>query len=142
MILLALLIAAADPAFAAQAAPVVAENPVTTARSGLRFQVLRPGTGPRPGRRDAVLVTYEGRLADGTVFGAVAEPVGLRIADLVPGFAEAILLMNEGGRYRFWVPPGLGYGADGSPGVVPPDAELDFTLDLIRIGRPARPARR
>ena len=138
MIILALLIAAADPA------PVLAasENPVATTRSGLRFQVLRPGAGPRPGRRDAVLVRYEGRLADGTVFDTTQEPVGLRIADLVPGFAEAILLMNEGGRYRFWVPPRLGYGADGSPGVVPPDAELDFTLELIRIGRPARPPRR
>lgn len=139
MIVIALLLAAASPAPAIQPG---AENPVATTRSGLRFQVLRPGAGPRPGRRDAVLVSYEGRLADGTVFDTTQAPVGLRIADLVPGFAEAVLLMNEGGRYRFWVPPRLGYGADGSPGVVPPDAELDFTLELIRIGRPARPPRR
>jgi peptidylprolyl isomerase len=142
MLLLALLIAGADPGPVAQAASVVAENPVTTTRSGLRFQVLRPGTGPRPGRSDAVLVSYEGRLADGTVFDATEAPVGLSLADLVPGFAEALQLMNQGGRYRFWIPPTLGYGADGSPGVVPPNAELDFTLDLIRIGRPARPPRR
>jgi FKBP-type peptidyl-prolyl cis-trans isomerase FkpA len=139
MLLIALLVAIADPGPPAQA---TAENPVTTTRSGLRFQVLRPGTGRRPGPRDAVLVRYEGRLADGTVFDTTADPVGLRVADLVPGFAEAMRLMNEGGRYRFWVPPRLGYGAHGSPGVVPPNAELDFTLELLRIGRPAGPARR
>jgi FKBP-type peptidyl-prolyl cis-trans isomerase FkpA len=46
--------------------------------------------------------------------------------------------MNEGGRYRFWIPPRLAYGARGLRGVVPPSAELDFTLTLVRVGRPAR----
>ena len=94
-------------------------------------------TTARPG--DAVLVTYEGRLADGTVFDSAAQPVGLPVSDVVPGFTEALLLMNEGGRYRFRIPARLAYGAAGVPGVVPPDAELDFTLTLIRVGRPAAP---
>ena len=114
-------------------APVVVTTP-----SGLRFQVLQAGNGRRPGPRDAVRVTYEGRLADGTIFDAAAQPAGLRVADLVPGFAEALQLMNEGGRYRFWIPARLAYGARGLRGVVPPHAELDFTLTLIRVGRPAR----
>ena len=114
------------------------DTAVVTTASGLRFQVLQAGTGRRPKPGDAVLVTYEGRLADGTIFDSAAQPVGLRVSDLVPGFAEAVRRMNEGGRYRFWIPPRLAYGAQGSRGVVPPDAELDFTLTLIRVGRPAR----
>jgi FKBP-type peptidyl-prolyl cis-trans isomerase len=114
------------------------EAAVVTTASGLRLQVLQAGTGRRPGPRDAVRVTYEGRLADGTIFDSAPQPAGLRVADLVPGFAEALQLMNEGGRYRFWIPPRLAYGARGLRGVVPPDAELDFTLILVRVGRPAR----
>lgn len=124
------------------AAPAIAEAPaapVVTTPSGLRFQVLAPGSGRRPVRGDAVLVSYQGRLADGRVFDAAEQPVGLLVDATVPGFTEALLLMNEGGRYRFWIPPRLAYGAEGSGGVVPPDAELDFTLTLHRIGRPAAP---
>jgi FKBP-type peptidyl-prolyl cis-trans isomerase FkpA len=112
--------------------------PIVATASGLRFQVLQRGSGRQPQPGDAVLVTYEGRLADGTVFDSTAQPVGLRVSDLIPGFTEALQLMNEGGRYRFWIPPALAYGADGTPGAVPANAELDFTLTLIRVGRPAR----
>ena len=132
MLVLALLLAAAQPV-----APTGPPAVVTTA-SGLRFETLQAGTGRRPTREDAVLVTYEGRLADGTLFDSTTEPVGLGVADAVEGFTEALLLMNEGGRYRFHIPPALAYGAGGVPGVVPPDAELTFTLTLIRVGRPAR----
>ena len=111
---------------------------IVTTPTGLRFQVIEAGSGRRPTRQDAVRVTYEGRLADGTVIDSAAEPVGLLVAQTVPGFTEALLMMNEGGRYRFWIPPRLGYGAQGSGGVVPPDVTLDFTLTLIRVGRPAR----
>jgi FKBP-type peptidyl-prolyl cis-trans isomerase FkpA len=135
MILLLLFVAVANPSSPVPAQ--VVSSSVTTP-SGLRFQTVQAGTGRRPGPRDAVRVTYEGRLADGTLFDSAAEPLGLRVSDLVPGFAEALQLMNEGGRYRFWIPPRLAYGARGLPGVVPPYAELDFTLTLVRVGRPAR----
>lgn len=128
-------------ALQAAAPPPVALPPsseIMSTPTGLRFQVLEPGTGRRPSREDAVLVTYEGRLADGTMFDSAAQPVGLLVSQAVPGFTEALLLMNKGGRYRFWIPPRLAYGAAGSRGVVPPDAELDFTLVLINVGRPAR----
>ena len=61
----------------------------------------------------------------------------MRVADAVDGFTEALLVMNQGGRYRFRLPPRLAYGARGVPGVVPPNAELVFTLTLVRVGRPA-----
>jgi FKBP-type peptidyl-prolyl cis-trans isomerase FkpA len=124
-------------ALQAAAPPAAQEPPAIATASGLRFQVLAPGTGRRPRAGDAVLVTYEGRLGDGTVFDAAAQPVGLPVSDLVPGFTEALLMMNEGGRYRFRIPPALAYGAEGVPGTIPPDAELDFTLTLIRVGHAA-----
>jgi FKBP-type peptidyl-prolyl cis-trans isomerase len=120
--------------------PVPAEAPHSsvTTPSGLRFEVLEAGTGPRPAPGDAVLVSYVGRLADGTIFDSAARPVGLLVSGAIPGFTEALLMMNEGGRYRFVIPPRLAYGARGRPGIVPPNAALDFTLILVRIGRPAR----
>ena len=135
--LLALQAAAPIPApgpASASAAP--APSAIVTTESGLRFQVLQAGTGRRPTRHDAVLVTYEGRLGDGTVFDSAPEPVGVRVGQLIPGFTEALRLMNQGGRYRFWIPPNLAYGDVGSRGVVPPNAEVEFTLTLVRVGRP------
>jgi FKBP-type peptidyl-prolyl cis-trans isomerase FkpA len=102
--------------------------------------VLQAGAGRRPRPGDAVLVTYVGRLPDGTIFDSAAQPVGLSVSNAVPGFTEALLLMNEGGRYRFVIPARLAYGTRGRPGLVPPSAALDFTLSLLRIGRPAPPA--
>jgi FKBP-type peptidyl-prolyl cis-trans isomerase len=138
MLLLAILLSqAAAPAVPA-APPSAAERAAaSTTPSGLRFEEVRPGTGRHPGPEDAVLVTYEGRLADGTVFDAAAEPVGFAVAGVVPGFAEALMMMARGGTYRFWIPPELGYGAAGS-GPIPPNATLEFTVTLVDIGRPVR----
>jgi FKBP-type peptidyl-prolyl cis-trans isomerase FkpA len=123
---------AAAPPPAATAAPVA----VTTTASGLRLQVLEPGRGRRPGRRDTVQVTFEVRLADGHLVESSSRPEDLPVAEMIPGFSEALQLMHQGGRYRFWVPPALGYGAQGIPGAVPPNAELVFTLTLHRITTP------
>jgi len=124
-------------------APPPAEPPIVTTASGLRFQVLQPGTGRRPTRADAVVVTYEVHLAaDNRLVESTPAPAGVPVAGSIPGFTEALLLMNEGGRYRFWVPARLAYGHRGNPGMVPPDADLVFDLSLQRVGRPARPTRR
>lgn len=121
--------------------PVAAAEPpaIITTASGLRFQMLQVGSGRRPGPQDAVQVTYEVRLADGRLVESTPRPVGLPVTGLIAGFTEALQLMNQGGRYRFWVPARLAYGASGSPGMVPPDADLVFTLILIRVGRAAPP---
>jgi FKBP-type peptidyl-prolyl cis-trans isomerase len=127
----------------ASPSPSPAEPPIVTTESGLRFQVLAPGSGRRPTREDAVQVTYEVRLAaDGTLVEQTTAPAGIPVAGAIRGFTEALLMMNQGGRYRFWVPAALAYGRRGNPGAVPPNAELVFTLTLLRVGRPARPLRR
>jgi len=121
----------------AQAAPPP-PPPVVATASGLRFQTLKPGTGPRPAPADAVLIAYEGRLADGKVFDKSDQPVGMMVSGVIPGFAEALQLMNQGGTYRFWIPAPLAYGPEGAGGgAIPPNAELDFTVTLVDIGRPA-----
>ena len=135
MLMLAVLLAQAVPTPAS--APEQTPLSSLTTPSGLRFEVLAAGTGRQPGPGDAVLVTYVGRLADGTIFDSAAQPVGLLVSGAIPGFTEALQMMNEGGRYHFVIPPRLAYGARGRPGVVPPGASLDFTLTLVRVGRPA-----
>jgi FKBP-type peptidyl-prolyl cis-trans isomerase len=137
LFLLAVLLQAAAPATSP------GEPPVLTTASGLRFQVLAPGTGRRPTRADAVQVMYEVRLAaDGSLVEQTTEPAGIPVSGAIRGFTEALLLMNQGGRYRFWVPAALAYGRRGNPGAVPPNADLVFTLTLLRVGRAAAPPRR
>jgi FKBP-type peptidyl-prolyl cis-trans isomerase len=145
MLSLALLLAAAAPAPAAppSKAPPAAVSAVTTA-SGLRFETLEAGTGPKPGPNDAVLVMYQGRLSDGTVFDESKEPVAFGVGDLIPGFTEGLQLMNQGGIYRLRIPSAIGYGATGSGGSIPPNADLEFTVLLLDIAKfepaPAAPA--
>jgi FKBP-type peptidyl-prolyl cis-trans isomerase FkpA len=107
-------------------------NSQTTA-TGLRVETLAPGGGPRAQMGDAVLVTYEGRLTDGTRFDASPEPVPMTVGELVPGFNEGLTLMNEGGRYRLHIPAALAYGAEGMGGVIPPNADLVFDVTLVDI---------
>jgi FKBP-type peptidyl-prolyl cis-trans isomerase len=130
-----LLLALAAPAQAAAAPP---PRPIVATASGLRFQTLKPGAGPRPTADDAVLISYEGRLLDGKVFDKSEQPVGMMVSGVIPGFEEALLLMNQGGTYRFWIPAALAYGAEGAGGgSIPPNAELDFIVTLVDVGRPA-----
>ena len=141
MFSLALLLAAAGPASVPPRSfiPPVSVRAVVTTASGLRFETLWPGAGARPAATDQVLVTYEGHLADGTLFDASPQPAVLPVGGVVPGFAEALQLMQKGGRYRFWIPAALAYGADGIAGAIPPNAELEFIVTLIDM-RPAEAA--
>ncbi len=138
MSLLAILLAAATPAVAT--APAV---PTVTIRSGIRLETLESGTGPSPKKTDAVRVTYEVRLVDGTLVDSTAEPAGLLVSGVIPGLTEALLMMRKGGRYRILIPARLAYGKRGNAdGSVPPDADLVFTVKLLAIGRAAQPPRR
>jgi FKBP-type peptidyl-prolyl cis-trans isomerase len=123
----------AAPAPASQQANAAAQGGGETTASGLRVETLSPGNGPRPRMGDAVLVTYEGRLTDGTMFDSSTSPVPMTVGELVPGFNEGLTLMNKGGRYRLHIPAALAYGAEGAGGVVPPNADLIFDVTLVDI---------
>lgn len=128
---------ATDPkAFLAENAD---EEGVVTTPSGLQYKVLEQGTGPRPTERDVVMVEYEGRLPDGTVFDSTAgqQPATFPVMGVVPGFAEAVQLMQRGGKLRIWLPPELGYGTeerrDPQTGevVIPANSVLEFDMTLV-----------
>lgn len=114
---------------------------VVTTPSGLEYQVVREGSGPRATAQDVVLVNYDGKLANGKTFDASAThggPATLPVGGLIPGWVEGLQLMNKGSKYRFWIPPSLGYGPQGAgDGVIPPDALLVFDVELLEIA--ARP---
>lgn len=106
-----------------------------TTASGLMYRVIADADGEKPVATDTVLVHYEGRLADGTIFDSSyqrGQPAAFPLAGVIPGFSEGIQLMPKGSKYRFLIPPQLAYGVDGS-GPIPPNATLDFDIELLEI---------
>lgn len=112
---------------------------VTTTPSGLQYQVLTAGAGPKPAASDTVVVHYTGTLLDGTEFDSSVtrgEPARFSLDGVVAGFTEGLQLMPVGGKYRFWIPGNLGYGEQGTPGgPIPPNATLVFDIELIEIAK-------
>lgn len=110
---------------------------VITTASGLQYEILEPGNGPSPSAQDAVIVEYDGKLANGETFDASARhggPATLPVGGLIPGWVEGLQLMKTGGKYRFWIPPELGYGETGAGnGVIPANALLIFDVKLVAI---------
>lgn len=100
--------------------------------SGLQYRVIEEGEGASPTATDVALVTYTGRLADGTVFDSNEgrQPTPMAIGEVVKGFSEGLQLMRKGAKYEFRIPPELGYGAQAS-GPIPANATLDFVVTLV-----------
>jgi FKBP-type peptidyl-prolyl cis-trans isomerase len=112
-----------------------ARSGVKTTESGLQYEVMKQGSGPKPGPDDSVRVNYEGSLIDGTIFDssyARGEPVEFYLDGVIPGWTEGVQLMNEGSTYRFVIPPDLAYGPYGS-GPIPPESTLIFTVELLSV---------
>lgn len=110
---------------------------VQTTASGLQYQVLTEGKGPKPTDKDAVKVHYKGSLLDGKTFDSSydrGQPATIPLAQVVPGWREGIQLMPVGSKYRIWIPSKLGYGEQGTPGgPIPPNATLVFDIELLEI---------
>lgn len=112
---------------------------VQTLPSGVQYKVVRSGPpgGERPDRNDLVRVDYEGTLADGTVFDSsfqAGQPAVFVVGDVVPGWTEALQQMRVGDEWVVYVPPALGYGEQGRPGI-PPNALMVFRIKLLDIAR-------
>lgn len=124
------------PVATAPAAPAPAPGAVQTTYSGLKYEVLRPGTGPRPASYNRVKVHYHGYLPDGTVFDSSVqrgEPAVFGLNQVIPGWREGIPLMQTGAKYRFTVPPHLAYGARGAPPKIGPNQTLMFDVELFEV---------
>ncbi len=129
-------IAAVRPADQAYLRTNRAKPGVIVTPSGLQYQVLRSGSGPRAEKTDTVAVHYEGRLVDGTIFDSTyqrGQPAIFPVDQVIPGWTEGLQLMNAGSKYRFVIPPSLGYGTRGAAGVIPPGATLVFDVELLAI---------
>lgn len=109
---------------------------VTTLPSGLQYEVVRMGTGPKPTRRDAVTTHYHGTLLDGTVFDSSYErnePATFPVGGVIAGWTEALQLMPTGSKWRLYVPSDLAYGTQGAGGDIGPNATLIFDVELLRV---------
>lgn len=109
---------------------------VQTTASGLQYRVLQDADGPKPEKFAEVEVHYEGRLIDGTVFDSSyqrGEPISFLLSQVIPGWQEGVQLMPVGAKYELTIPPELGYGKAGVPGVIPKNAPLVFEVELLRI---------
>lgn len=114
-----------------------AKNPdIFSSKSGLQYEVITAGTGKKPKASAKVLVNYEGRLLDGTVFDssiAREQPVEFQVSQVIPAWTEALQMMPEGAKYRLYVPANLAYGEMGSGDAIQPNSSLIFDLELIEI---------
>ena len=110
---------------------------VQTTASGLQYQVVTEGKGPKPQPTDVVRVNYKGMLLDGKTFDSSydrGEPATFSLNQVVPGWQEGIAMMPVGSKYKFWIPAKLGYGDKGTPGgPIPPNATLVFEVELLDI---------
>jgi FKBP-type peptidyl-prolyl cis-trans isomerase FkpA len=104
--------------------------------AGVRVKTIAAGSGPIITASDGVLIEYEGKLDDGTVFDTSEGrgPAFFPVGGVVPGFSQALQKMQKGGRYQFTLPSELGYGETppaGSP--IPPNADLHFTVRVLEV---------
>ena len=104
---------------------------VQTTPDGVQYQVIEPGAGDKPTAADVALIEYKGSLLNGVQFDASkpGQPVALPVGQVVPGFAEAMMLMPRGAKYRVWIPPQLGYG-DQDNGPIPANSVLMFEISM------------
>lgn len=134
--------AAAEAGKAAKAAgeAFLAENGkkdgIVTLPSGLQYQVLKEGDGKKPSATDQVVCHYEGTLIDGTIFDSSYQrnqPATFGLNQVIAGWTEGVQLMQEGAKYRFFIPYNLAYGERGAGAQIPPFAALVFDVELKEV---------
>jgi FKBP-type peptidyl-prolyl cis-trans isomerase FklB len=109
---------------------------VKTLPSGLQYKVIKAGTGKKPKLTDTVTAHYKGTLIDGTEFDSSykrGQPVSFQVSGVIPGWTEALQLMEEGAKWQLFIPSNLAYGERGAGGIIGPNATLIFEFELISI---------
>jgi FKBP-type peptidyl-prolyl cis-trans isomerase FklB len=111
---------------------------VTTTASGLQYEVVTAGTGPKPAATDKVTVHYEGKLLNGKVFDSSikrGQPIDFPVNGVIQGWQEALQLMPVGSKWKLFIPSGLAYGERGAGGDIGPHETLVFDVELIKINQ-------
>lgn len=109
---------------------------VKTTPSGLQYKVIKAGTGKKPKATDTVLVHYRGTLIDGTEFDSSArrgQPLSIKVNQVIPGWTEAMQLMEEGAKWELYIPSNLAYAERGAGQQIGPNATLIFEVELISV---------
>jgi FKBP-type peptidyl-prolyl cis-trans isomerase FklB len=110
---------------------------VLVTESGLQYEILQQGEGKNPTLYDTVTVHYHGSLIDGTVFDSSitrGEPATFGVNQVIPGWTEALQLMNVGSKFRLYIPQELAYGAHPHPGgPIQPFSALVFDVELLKV---------
>ena len=103
--------------------------------SGLCYRVVTPGTGKSPKLTDQVECHYRGSFVDGIEFDSsykTGKPATFPVQGVIKGWTEALQLMKEGAKWELFIPADLGYGKEGKPPKIPPNATLIFTIELVK----------
>lgn len=134
----ALAFAAASPAWAqsATAASAAQDKGAVKTASGLVYQSLKDGKGASPAATDTVKVHYRGTFLDGKEFDSSFkrnEPTSFPLNRVIPCWTEGVQRMKVGGKARLTCPPSIAYGERGAGGVIPPNATLQFEIELLEV---------
>jgi len=109
---------------------------VKTTASGLQYKIVKEGKGDKPVTTDTVKVHYKGTLLDGTEFDSSYkrnQPAEFQVDQVIPGWTEAMQLMNVGSTYELFLSPELAYGDRGAPPVIEPGSMLIFEVELLGV---------
>jgi FKBP-type peptidyl-prolyl cis-trans isomerase FklB len=109
---------------------------VTTTASGLQYEVIKMGTGPKPNAQNTVKVHYTGTTIDGTEFDSSVkrgQPAQFPVEGVIPGWTEALQLMPVGSKFKLYIPENLAYGSRGAGERIKPFSTLIFDVELLEI---------
>ncbi|MEG1574368.1 MAG: FKBP-type peptidyl-prolyl cis-trans isomerase [Bacteroidales bacterium] len=109
---------------------------VTTLPSQLQYEIIKDGTGKKPAATDKVQCHYHGTLIDGTVFDSSVqrgEPAVFGVNQVIQGWVEALQLMNEGSKWKLYIPSKLAYGEHAPGDTIGPNSTLIFEVELLKI---------
>jgi FKBP-type peptidyl-prolyl cis-trans isomerase FklB len=109
---------------------------VTVTPSGLQYEVIKMGTGPKPTAESTVKVHYVGTLIDGTEFDSSVkrgEPAQFPVSGVIPGWTEVLQLMPVGSKFKICLPETIAYGSNGAGEVIKPYSTLIFEVELLEI---------
>lgn len=109
---------------------------IQVTESGLQYEVLKEGDGPKPTADQQVKVHYTGKLIDGTVFDSSVErgePATFGVGQVIPGWTEALKLMPVGSKWKIYIPGDLAYGPRGAGADIGPNETLIFDVELLEI---------